>query len=76
MDYEVELAIVIGRSARYVAKEDALDYVAGYTLMNDYTERALFSAIGAGSGRRARVRTRSRRSARSCFRARRSRRTK
>ncbi len=40
MDYEVELAVVIGRSARYVSKEDALDYVAGYTLMNDYTERA------------------------------------
>jgi 2,4-diketo-3-deoxy-L-fuconate hydrolase len=40
VDYEVELAVVIGRSARYVAKEDALDYVAGYTLMNDYTERA------------------------------------
>jgi 2,4-diketo-3-deoxy-L-fuconate hydrolase len=40
MDYEVELAVVIGRSVRYVSKEDALDYVAGYTLMNDYTERA------------------------------------
>ncbi len=40
LDYEVELAVVIGRRARYVARDDALDYVAGYTLMNDYSERA------------------------------------
>ncbi len=40
LDYEVELALVIGRRARYVSREDALDYVAGYTLMNDYSERA------------------------------------
>ena len=39
-DWEVELAIVIGRRARYVAAADALSYVAGYTLHNDYSERA------------------------------------
>ena len=39
-DWEVELAVVIGKKASYVSKEDALDYVAGYCLHNDYSERA------------------------------------
>ena len=39
-DWEVELAVVIGKKASYVSKENALDYVAGYTLHNDYSERA------------------------------------
>ena len=39
-DWEVELAVVIGKKASYVTKEDALDYVAGYCLHNDYSERA------------------------------------
>lgn len=39
-DWEVELAVVIGKRARYVPKERALEYVAGYVLHNDYTERA------------------------------------
>ncbi len=39
LDYEVELAAVIGRDARYVAEADALDYVAGYGLVNDVSER-------------------------------------
>lgn len=39
-DWEVELAVVIGKKAQYVSKEDALDYVAGYALHNDYSERA------------------------------------
>jgi 2,4-didehydro-3-deoxy-L-rhamnonate hydrolase len=39
-DWEVELAVVIGRRARYVAASEALDHVAGYTLHNDYSERA------------------------------------
>ncbi len=34
-DYESELAVVIGRKARHVAVEDALDYVAGYSIFND-----------------------------------------
>ena len=39
-DWEVELAVIIGKKASYVSKEDALDYVAGYSLHNDYSERA------------------------------------
>ena len=39
VDWEVELAIVIGRKASYVSKEKALEYVAGYALHNDYSER-------------------------------------
>ena len=38
-DWEVELAVVIGRRARYVAAADALAHVAGYALHNDYSER-------------------------------------
>ena len=40
VDWEVEFAIVIGRLARYVPKESALDHVAGYSLHNDYSERS------------------------------------
>jgi len=40
LDWEVELAFVIGRKARYVARRDALDHIAGYVLHNDYSERA------------------------------------
>ena len=40
LDFEVELAAVIGREARYVSEDEALDYVAGYGLMNDVSERA------------------------------------
>jgi 2,4-didehydro-3-deoxy-L-rhamnonate hydrolase len=39
-DWEVELAVVIGRRARYVAAERALEHVAGYALFNDYSERS------------------------------------
>ncbi len=38
-DWEVELAVVIGRRANYISKEEALDFVAGYTLHNDVSER-------------------------------------
>ncbi len=38
-DWEVELAIVIGKKAKYVSESDAYDYVAGYCLHNDYSER-------------------------------------
>ena len=38
-DYEVELAVVIGKRASYVEAADALGYVAGYTICNDYSER-------------------------------------
>ena len=39
-DWEVELAVVIGRKASYVDEATALDHVAGYVLHNDYSERA------------------------------------
>jgi len=38
-DYEGELAVIIGKPARYVGKADALDYVAGYTCLNDGSVR-------------------------------------
>ena len=38
-DWEVELGIVIGTKARYVSQKSALDHVAGYTLINDVSER-------------------------------------
>jgi 2,4-didehydro-3-deoxy-L-rhamnonate hydrolase len=40
LDWEVELAVVIGKRASYVEKERAHDFVAGYALHNDYSERA------------------------------------
>jgi 2,4-diketo-3-deoxy-L-fuconate hydrolase len=39
LDWEVELGVVIGRTARYVAEKDALRYVAGYCVVNDVSER-------------------------------------
>jgi 2,4-didehydro-3-deoxy-L-rhamnonate hydrolase len=39
LDWEVELAVVIGKTASYVTKDRALEYVAGYALHNDYSER-------------------------------------
>jgi 2-keto-4-pentenoate hydratase/2-oxohepta-3-ene-1,7-dioic acid hydratase in catechol pathway len=41
VDYEGELALVIGRRARHVRTADALDYVLGYTILNDVTVRDL-----------------------------------
>lgn len=38
-DWEVELAVVIGKKASYVPEEDAMDYVAGFCLHNDLSER-------------------------------------
>ena len=39
MDWECEIAFVIGRRARYVEAKDALSYIAGYTICNDVSER-------------------------------------
>jgi 2-keto-4-pentenoate hydratase/2-oxohepta-3-ene-1,7-dioic acid hydratase in catechol pathway len=39
-DWEVELGIVIGKTAKYVSEADALDYVAGYCTIHDVSERA------------------------------------
>ena len=38
-DWEVELAVVIGKPAKYVSEDEAMDYVAGYALTNDVSER-------------------------------------
>ena len=39
-DWEVELALVIGKHAKHVSEEDAHEYIAGYAVHNDYSERA------------------------------------
>ena len=39
-DWEVELAVVIGKRASYIEEKDANNYIAGYMLHNDYSERA------------------------------------
>ena len=39
-DWEVELAVIIGKTAKYVSEADAMDYVAGYAVANDVSERA------------------------------------
>jgi 2,4-diketo-3-deoxy-L-fuconate hydrolase len=38
-DWEVELAVVVGKRASYVEEKDSMDYVAGFCLHNDYSER-------------------------------------
>ena len=40
VDWEVELAVVMGEKATYVERRDAMEHVAGYLLLNDYSERA------------------------------------
>ena len=39
MDWEIEIAFVMGKRARYVEEKDAMDYVAGYAICNDVSER-------------------------------------
>jgi 2-keto-4-pentenoate hydratase/2-oxohepta-3-ene-1,7-dioic acid hydratase in catechol pathway len=46
-DWEVELAIVIGRKAQYVSQGEALDHIAGYAVINDVSERS-FQLEGTG----------------------------
>lgn len=46
-DWEVELGVIIGREARYIDEADALDYVGGYCVINDLSERA-FQIEGTG----------------------------
>lgn len=53
-DFELELGIVIGTRARNVSPEDALDHVAGYTVLNDWSARDLqveFMKVGLGPAR-------------------------
>jgi len=40
VDWEVELAIVVEKKASYVSRKDAMDYIAGFVLHNDYSERS------------------------------------
>ena len=40
VDWEVELAVVVGKKASYVSPEEALEFVAGFVLHNDYSERS------------------------------------
>lgn len=46
LDYEVELAVVISRTAYYVDEHDALNHVAGYSTFCDYSERAFQKEMG------------------------------
>jgi len=48
LDWEVELGVVIGRTARYVSQDKALDHVAGFCVINDVSERA-FQLDGTGT---------------------------
>src|SRR5262249_43816172 len=41
VDWELELAVVMGRAGRHISRADAMSYVAGYTLVNDITARDL-----------------------------------
>ncbi len=41
LDYEVELAVIIGKDAKNVSKEEAFEYVFGYTIMNDVSAREI-----------------------------------
>ena len=46
LDYEIEIAIVIGKRAKNVSQADALDYVAGYAVFNDVSERTFQAKRG------------------------------
>lgn len=54
VDYEAELAVVIGKKAKYVKKENALDYVLGYTCANDVSARDWQRNKDLGGGQFAR----------------------
>ena len=53
VDYECELAVVIGRTAKNVSRENALDYVFGYTAANDVSARDWQKEWGGGQWSRA-----------------------
>jgi fumarylacetoacetate (FAA) hydrolase len=51
LDYELEIACVIGRAGRDIAEEDALEYIAGLTILNDWSARDLQAQeMGVGLG--------------------------
>ncbi|MGQ9487512.1 MAG: fumarylacetoacetate hydrolase family protein [Armatimonadota bacterium] len=49
LDYEGELAVIVGKRARHVPEEDAMQYIAGYTIMNDVSARDLQRTEGQWS---------------------------
>lgn len=49
VDWEVELAVVIGKEACYVSEEDAVDHIAGYTIVNDVSARDIQISEGQWS---------------------------
>ena len=55
VDYECELAIVIGRTAKNVSKENALDYVLGYTCANDVSARDWQIKLSSGQWCRGKI---------------------
>ncbi len=48
VDYEIELAVIIGKTAKNISAQNALDYVAGYTIANDVSAR-IWQKIGGNS---------------------------
>jgi 2-keto-4-pentenoate hydratase/2-oxohepta-3-ene-1,7-dioic acid hydratase in catechol pathway len=54
IDYEAELAIIIGKNAKYVKKENAFDYIFGYTCANDVSARDWQRDKNLGGGQFAR----------------------
>ncbi|MCK5525746.1 MAG: fumarylacetoacetate hydrolase family protein, partial [Candidatus Latescibacteria bacterium] len=44
IDWELELGVIIGRKGKYIPEAEALDYVFGYTVINDVSERKLFAS--------------------------------
>ena len=48
LDYEVELAVIIGKEASNVSEDEALDYVFGYFILNDISDRHVQKVIGNG----------------------------
>jgi 2-keto-4-pentenoate hydratase/2-oxohepta-3-ene-1,7-dioic acid hydratase in catechol pathway len=54
IDYEAELAVIIGKTAKYVSRDDALDYVFGYTCANDVSSRDWQRDKSLGGGQFAR----------------------
>lgn len=46
LDYEIEIAFIIGKRARYVSEKDARSYIAGYAICNDISERAFQAERG------------------------------
>jgi len=48
LDYEIELAVIIGRKGKYIQRDTAIDYVFGYTIHNDVSDRGLQRAEKKG----------------------------